>query len=70
MDMDEAIELSKNLPNFVKRVEQSLDTKTPLNGIVGDIENYEYLDAQEMMQRMWNVASDDLKTLLVEDAYE
>jgi creatinine amidohydrolase/Fe(II)-dependent formamide hydrolase-like protein len=70
MNMDEASELADNLPAFVKRVEQSLDTKTPLNGIVGDIENYEYLDAQEMMQRMWNVASDDLKTLLDGDAYE
>ena len=70
MNMDEASELSDNLPAFVKRVEQSLDTKTPLNGIVGDIENYEYLDAQEMMQRMWNVASDDLKTLLDDNAHE
>ncbi|MAP72640.1 MAG: hypothetical protein CMJ55_00055 [Planctomycetaceae bacterium] len=70
MNMDEASELSENLPAFVKRVEQSLDTKTPLNGIVGDIENYEYLDAQEMMQRMWNVASDDLKTLLDDNAHE
>ena len=70
MNMDEAIELSENLPAFVERVEQSLDTKTPLNGIVGDIENYEYLDAQEMMQRMWNVASDDLKSLLDGDTYK
>lgn len=64
MNMDEAIELSEDLAAFVARVEQSLESKTPLNGIVGDIENYEYLNAQEMMQRMWNVASDDLKTLL------
>ena len=64
MNMDEAIELAEDLPAFVKRVEESLESRTPLNGIVGDIENYEYLDAQEMMQRMWNVASDDLRNLL------
>ena len=64
MSMDEAIELSADLPAFVSRVEVSLQEKHPLNGIVGDIENYEYLDAQEMMQRMWNVASDDLRHLI------
>ena len=64
MNRDEAIELAEDLPAFVKRVEESLESRTPLNGIVGDIENYEYLDAQEMMQRMWNVASDDLRNLL------
>ena len=64
MNMDEAIELSSDLPAFVSRVEQSFDDRIPLNGIVGDIENYEYLDAQEMMQRMWNVASEDLRELI------
>ncbi|MCH2613765.1 MAG: creatininase family protein [Opitutales bacterium] len=64
MSMDEAIELSADLPAFVSRGEVSLQEKHPLNGIVGDIENYEYLDAQEMMQRMWNVASDDLRHLI------
>ena len=64
MSMDEAIELSADMPAFVSRVEASLQEKHPLNGIVGDIENYEYLDAQEMMQRMWNVASDDIRHLI------
>ena len=66
MHMDQACELSQDMPEFVTQVEDSLDSPQPLNGIVGDIENYDYVDAREMLQRMWNVASDDVEQLLAE----
>ena len=50
----------------MRQVEDSLDSPQPLNGIVGDIENYDYVDAREMLNRMWNVASNDVEQLLAE----
>ena len=64
MQLDQAIELSQDMPEFVRQVEDSLDSPQPLNGIVGDIENYDYVDAREMLKRMWNVASNDIEKLL------
>ncbi|MFP6588076.1 MAG: hypothetical protein VB814_10540, partial [Pirellulaceae bacterium] len=66
MHMDQAIELSQDMSEFVARVEDSLNSPQPLNGIVGDIENYDYVDAREMLNRMWNVASNDVEQLLAE----
>ncbi|MEC7567329.1 MAG: creatininase family protein [Planctomycetota bacterium] len=64
MQLDDALELSADLSLFVKRVEDSFANKTPFNGIVGDIGNYEFVDAREMLQRMWNVASGDVDALM------
>jgi hypothetical protein len=66
MHLDQACELSQDLPEFVRQVEDSLDSPQPLNGIVGDIENYDYVDAREMLNRMWNVAINDVEQLLAE----
>ena len=66
MHLDQAIELSQDMPEFVKQVEDSQDSPQPLNGIVGDIENYDFIDAREMLKRMWNVASNDVEQLLAE----
>jgi len=64
MYMDHANELSEDLGAFISEVEQSQDSKNPLNGVVGVINNYEEVDAQDMMQRMWVVASRDIEELI------
>ncbi len=59
LTMDRAIELSADLTQFIKQAESD-----SLNGIVGDVHNYFDLDASEMMDRMLNVARQDVELLL------
>lgn len=59
MGMQEAIDLSADLRQFVERVEVG-----NYNGIVGDVLNYNNLDAELMMQRMMDVAREDVAGLV------
>lgn len=59
MKAPEAIALSTNLPQFIKRVESG-----QLNGIIGDVHNAATLNASDLMNRMLGVARRDVKTLL------
>ena len=63
MEMNRAIELSGDLAEFIAVVEESQQRNVPLNGIVGDIYNARQLDASEMMQRILDVAQNDLQNL-------
>ncbi len=58
MSLEEAIELSPDLPRFIDVVQVR-----SLNGIVGDVQNFFQVDAQLMMDRMLNVAREDLHEL-------
>ncbi|MGB0580694.1 MAG: creatininase family protein [Limisphaerales bacterium] len=58
MDMNEAIGLSSDLPAFRQRV-----VKGKLNGIVGDVGNYDRLDASKMVGEILEVAHGDLAEL-------
>ncbi|MFT4687925.1 MAG: creatinine amidohydrolase/Fe(II)-dependent formamide hydrolase-like protein [Limisphaerales bacterium] len=55
MDLDTAIRLSSDMPSFIAHVEEQGS-----NGIVGAIENYPSLDAEEMFGRMVAVAREDI----------
>lgn len=59
MTLDRAVELSGDLPEFIRVAESS-----QLNGVVGDIGNYERVDAAEMMTRMLDAARADVKALM------
>ncbi|MCH7725202.1 MAG: creatininase family protein [Planctomycetes bacterium] len=59
MSLEEAIELSPDLPRFIDVVQVR-----SLNGIVGDVQNFFQVDAQLMMNRMLNVAREDLHELM------
>ncbi len=59
MPLDLAVELSSDLPAFIKRVESG-----SFNGIVGKVRNYFELDAGQLMQRMLNVAREDVRQLM------
>jgi creatinine amidohydrolase/Fe(II)-dependent formamide hydrolase-like protein len=58
MTAREAIALSADLPHFCAEVEAR-----PVNGIVGDLRNYFTLDAAALMQRMLDVAREDVAAL-------
>lgn len=58
MDMNEAIRLSSDLPAFREEVAQA-----KLNGIVGDVENYDHVDASKMVDEILEVAQRDLAEL-------
>jgi hypothetical protein len=57
--MEKAVELTPDLPRFCRYVQEH-----PRNGIVGDIRNYDRLDAQLMFDRMLEVARADVEQLL------
>lgn len=59
MSTAEAIRLSRDLPQFIRRIENQ-----PSNGIVGDVHNAASLDAADLMNRMLRVARHDLDCLL------
>jgi creatinine amidohydrolase len=54
-----AIELSSDLPRFIRRVESQR-----LNGVVGDVHNAARLDARELMDRMTDIAQSDVNGLV------
>ncbi len=54
-----AAELSNNLPRFIAEVEAH-----PFNGIIGDIHNYARVEAGVLMNRMLEVARQDVRGLL------
>ena len=59
MTAREAIELSLNLPEFVRQVENR-----PLNGIIGDVHNFFALDGAALLERMCATARADVEQLL------
>jgi len=59
MSFSRAVELTSDLSAFIQHVEQN-----SLNGIIGDIENYRSLDAEEMFSRMMEVARNDTQQVL------
>ena len=59
MPLDEAVELTPDLARFIERVESSKK-----NGIVGDVRNFFKVSADTMMQRMCDVARDDIESLM------
>ena len=60
MTLEKAVELTGNLDNFFRFAESDAAP----NGIVGNIRNYESLDANLMFGRMMNVAREDVSRLL------
>ena len=58
MSFAEALDIGEDLDRFIRRVETS-----HLNGIVGKIDNFYDVDAELMLQRMLQVARDDLSAL-------
>ena len=54
-----AVELTPDLSAFVRHVD-----KHSLNGIIGKIENYRSLDAEEMFARMLEVSRRDVEGVL------
>ncbi len=58
MSFTQAVELTPTLDRFMEYVEA-----TECNGIVGRIENYQQVNAHEMMQRMMDVARADVQRL-------
>ena len=63
IDLATALDLSADVGDFVAHVEQALDRGTPCNGIVGVVENAEQLDPALLLQRMLDVAREDLQAL-------
>ena len=59
MSFEKAVELTPNLQDFV-----SYARAHSLNGIVGDIHNYERLDSRLLLERMLTVARQDVEALL------
>ena len=59
MDLKTAIELTPDLPRFIRHVESH-----SVNGIVGDVRNYYNVDAPTMLARMLEVTRADLKELI------
>ncbi len=58
MELADAVALSTDLTDFVKQVEAHGS-----NGIVGDIDNYDRVNATEMLDRIIAVASNDIRSL-------
>lgn len=54
-----AVKLTPDLDAFIREVD-----KHDYNGVVGDIENYHHLDAEQLLQRMLAVAREDVEGLL------
>ena len=63
MNLESAIELSDDVRDFVRYVEQQEQAGEPVNGIVGVIENAWQLDASDLVSRMMRVATRDLLNL-------
>ena len=63
IDLATALELSGDVRDFSTHVEQAEDRGTPCNGIVGVVENAEQLDPALLLQRMLDVAREDLQAL-------
>lgn len=59
MEFARAVELTPDLPAFIRYVQEAAP-----NGIVGRIRNYDSLDADQMFQRMLDLATDDCEKLL------
>ena len=59
MSFEQAVELTANLQDFVAHARAH-----NLNGIVGDVRNYERLDAELLFERMLSVARRDVEALL------
>jgi hypothetical protein len=59
MSFELAIELQSDIQRFIEYAESH-----PWNGIVGRIENYPELDGAALLERMVNVARQDLGELL------
>jgi creatinine amidohydrolase/Fe(II)-dependent formamide hydrolase-like protein len=59
MPFEAAVELSPNLPKFIAEARAQ-----EWNGIVGDIQNYHRVDADQMFARMLEVARADVESLL------
>ncbi len=59
MSFATAVELASDLESFRQHVAEH-----SLNGIIGDIRNYHLIDADEMFERMLNVARADIEALL------
>ena len=59
MDFVTAVNLTPDLPQFIQEVE-----RRQFNGIIGDIRNYERLDGPLIMQRLVDLASDDVDQLM------
>lgn len=59
MTLEQAVELSPDLAEFGNFVR-----KSKANGIVGDVRNYHTLDQQLMFDRMLQIASSDVQSLL------
>ena len=58
MDLELAVEMTPDLDRFIKHAETY-----PLNGIVGDVQNYYNVDAELMFERMLAITRADLTTL-------
>lgn len=63
MSFETAVELTPDLPAFTQHVEQHR-----LNGIVGDILNYRRLDGALLMERVVELAREDVELLLAGDS--
>lgn len=59
MSFNLAVELTPDLPKFIEYAESH-----PSNGIVGNIRNYNDVNAEEMMTRMLDMARDDVQNLI------
>ena len=59
MKLEQAIQLSPQLAEFLRVVENS-----GANGIVGDIDNYDQLEGRQLFDQMLQVARDDVRKLL------
>jgi creatinine amidohydrolase/Fe(II)-dependent formamide hydrolase-like protein len=59
MSLEEAVELTPDLPRFIDQVQSG-----SFNGIVGNIRNFDRVDAALMMDRMLSVARSDVRELL------
>ena len=63
MDLATALELSGDVTDFIAHVEAAEQREQACNGIVGVIENAQQLDAALLLQRMLDVAREDLQSL-------
>jgi len=63
MDLATALELSGDVADFIVHVEAAEQRGQACNGIVGVIENARQLDATLLLQRMLDVAREDLQSL-------
>ncbi len=61
MSFEKAVELTPDLQSFCRYVEQARP-----NGVIGDIRNYDRLNADELFARMVNIARMDVDSLIRE----